>query len=92
MVTQGFLTAEELAEMHRVGDEWDKYANRLEHINVKAGQSADAAVEADRAARAAVKAQKKAEAAERQAAARRGRRPPQGDRHRLRRPGRLGAA
>lgn len=65
MLTQGLLTAEELAEMHRVGDEWVKYANRLEHINVKAGQSAEAAVEADRAARAEVKARKKAEAAER---------------------------
>jgi retron-type reverse transcriptase len=65
MLTQGFLTAEELAEMHRVGDEWGKYADRLTHIHVKAGQSADAAVEADRAARAEVKARKKAEAAER---------------------------
>jgi retron-type reverse transcriptase len=65
MYTQGFLSAEELAEMHRVGEEWDKHANRLHHIQVKAGQSADAAVEADRAARAEVKARKKAEAAER---------------------------
>lgn len=65
MLTQGFLTADELAEMHRVGDEWGKHANRLEHIKVKAGQSADATVEADRAARAEVKARKKAEAAER---------------------------
>lgn len=65
MYTQGFLTPEELAEMHRVGEEWDKHANRLHHIQVKAGQSADAAVEADRAARAEIKARKKAEAAER---------------------------
>jgi RNA-directed DNA polymerase len=65
MLTQGFLTAEELAEMHRVGDEWDKYANRLHHVQVKAGQSAEQAVEADRAARAELKARKKAEAAER---------------------------
>ncbi len=65
LLTQGFLSAEELAEIHRVGDEWSKHANRLEHIRVQAGQLADAAVEADRAARAAVKIQKKAEAAER---------------------------
>jgi retron-type reverse transcriptase len=65
MYTQGFLTPEQLAEMHRVGEEWDKHANRLQHIQVKAGQSADAAVEADRAARAEVKVRKKAEAAER---------------------------
>ncbi|HSQ56216.1 MAG TPA: reverse transcriptase family protein [Gemmata sp.] len=66
MLTQGLLTAEELAAMHQTGDEWMKYANRLEHINVKAGQSADAAVEADRAARAERKARKKADAAERE--------------------------
>ncbi|MGL6095941.1 MAG: reverse transcriptase family protein, partial [Fimbriiglobus sp.] len=65
MLTQGFLTADELAEMHRTGEEWNKYANRLEHIQAKAGQSAEAAVEADRAARTALKAQKKAEAAAR---------------------------
>lgn len=65
MLTQGFLTADQLAEMHRVGDEWDKHANRVRHIEIKAGQSAEQAVEADRAARAEVKARKKAEAAER---------------------------
>ena len=65
MLTQGLLGAEELAAMHTVGDEWLRYANRLEHITVKAGQSADEAVEADRAARAELKARKKAEAAER---------------------------
>src|SRR4029079_2500977 len=39
MLTQGFLTADELAEMHRVGDEWDKQANRVRHIEVTHGQS-----------------------------------------------------
>jgi retron-type reverse transcriptase len=65
MLTQGLLSAEELAEMHRVGDEWSKHADRHLHIQVQAAQSGEAAVEADRAARAARKAQKKAEAAER---------------------------
>lgn len=65
LLTQGYFTAEELAEIHRVGDEWFKHANRLESIKVQAGQTAEAAVEADRAARAAVKAEKKAAAAER---------------------------
>jgi retron-type reverse transcriptase len=65
LLTQGLLTAEELAEMHQVGDEWLKYADRVQQIQIQAGQSAEAAVEADRAARAARKAQKKAEAAER---------------------------
>jgi retron-type reverse transcriptase len=65
MLTQGLLSAEELAEMHTVGEQYDRFANREHHINVKAGQSADQAVEADRAARASIKERKKAEAAER---------------------------
>lgn len=65
LLTQGFLSAEELAEMHRVGDEWSKHANRMDYIHAEAEQSAAAAVEADRAARAALKARKKAEATER---------------------------
>lgn len=68
MVTQGFLTAEQLAEMHRVGDEHAKYAHRIEHIQIQAGKSADAAVEADRAMRAERKARLKAEALERKRA------------------------
>ena len=92
MLTQGLLTAEELAAMHQTGDEWAKYANRLEQIQVKAGQSADAAVEADRAARAEVKARKKAEAAERKKPSRRGGRPAQGDRYHLCWSGCFGAA
>jgi retron-type reverse transcriptase len=61
MVTQGFLKPDELAEMHRVGDEHAKHANRLQQITIEAGKTADQAVEADRAARAAIKARKKAE-------------------------------
>ncbi len=66
LLTQGFLSAEQLAEMHRVGDEWHKHEHRLENIQVQAGKNAEQAVEADRAARAERKAQKKAEAAARQ--------------------------
>lgn len=69
MLTQGYLTGDQLAEMHRVGDEWSQHADRLQHIRVKAGQSAEAAVEADRAARAEIKQQKKAESAARHKAA-----------------------
>lgn len=67
MVTQGFLTPEQLAEMHQVGDEHARHANRLQQINFEAGKTADQAVAADRAARAAIKAQKKAEAAAKKA-------------------------
>jgi RNA-directed DNA polymerase len=62
MLTQGLLSENELAEMHRVGDEWTKYADRFAHIQIQAHQSGEQAVEADRAARAEIKAQKKAEA------------------------------
>ncbi|CAN5376757.1 hypothetical protein BH10PLA2_BH10PLA2_20240 [soil metagenome] len=65
MLTQGLLTAEQLAEMHRIGDEHFRYANREHHIRIQAGKSAAEAVEADREARKALKTQKKAEAAER---------------------------
>ncbi len=65
MLTQGLLAADELAEIHTVGDQYGKFANREHHIEVQAGQSAEQAVEADRAARKAVKERKKAEAAER---------------------------
>ncbi|HEX3148849.1 MAG TPA: reverse transcriptase family protein [Gemmataceae bacterium] len=64
MLTQGFLHADELAEMHGVGDEWERFGNRPQYIQRKAGESAEAAVQADRAARAEIKARKKAEAAE----------------------------
>jgi retron-type reverse transcriptase len=65
MLTQGILTTEELAELHRVGDEHAKYADRLGHIERVAGRTADQVVEADRAAHAVVKAAKKAAATER---------------------------
>ena len=65
MLTQGFLTAEQLAEIHQTGELWELNSKRTEQIHIKAGQSADAAVESDRAARAQVKAQKKALAARR---------------------------
>src|SRR5262245_43181321 len=63
MLTQGFLTAEELAAMHTVGEQYSKYADREMHLRVQAGKTAEQAVEADRAARAEIKARKKAEAA-----------------------------
>lgn len=65
MVTQGFLSADDLAEMHAVGDEHAKYANRIEHIQIQAGKTAEAAVEADRAARAERKARLRAVSADR---------------------------
>lgn len=68
IVTQGLATPERLEEWHRIGDEYSKYADRVQHAQVVAGQTADAAVAAEKAARAAVKAAKKAAAAEREKA------------------------
>lgn len=65
MLTQGFLTAEQLAEIHQTGVLWELHSKQVDQIHIKAGQSADAAVESDRGARAQVKAQKKAAAARR---------------------------
>lgn len=65
MLTHGFFTADELAEIHTVGEQYSKYADRETHLRVQAGKSAEEAIEADRAARAEIKARKKAEAAER---------------------------
>ena len=66
LLTEGILSADQLAELHRVGDEHARFADRLGRIDRVAGQTADEAVAADRAARAAVKAAKKAAAAERE--------------------------
>src|SRR5262249_29850955 len=65
MLTQGLLSAGDLAETNWVGQERSRHANGLEQIQAPAAHSAEAAVEAARAAGAARKAQKKAEAAER---------------------------
>lgn len=61
MVGQGLLTPEELAEMHRVGDEMARLRPQLGG----AGAVAEAAVLADQEERRRIREQKKAEAAER---------------------------
>lgn len=65
MVAQGFLTPEQIAEIHNVGAEMDRARPRLEMMQHHAGLTADQAVEADRERRAELKKQKKAEAEER---------------------------
>lgn len=61
MVGQGLLSPEELAEIHKVGDEMASLRPDLTGAHV----AAEAAVQADRVERQRIKAQKKAEAAER---------------------------
>jgi len=68
MVTQGFLSPEQLREVHEVGALMDEIRPTLAAIEHKAALAGNAAVEADREARARLKALKKAEALERKQA------------------------
>ncbi len=65
MVTNGFITPEQLAEIHAVGAEMDRARLTLATLEHQAAMAGEAAVQADRQARAELKARKKAEAAER---------------------------
>src|SRR5262245_49739632 len=51
LVTHGLLTPEELAEIHRVGDEMQRLKPDLDQIQIKAGLAGAAAVRAYRAAK-----------------------------------------
>lgn len=66
MVSQGFITPEQLVEMHTAGAEYDRKKPLEEHIRHQAARAGQAAVEADKAERARIKAEKKAAAAERE--------------------------
>ncbi|MDB5306791.1 MAG: hypothetical protein JWO38_993 [Gemmataceae bacterium] len=61
LVTHGFLTTEEIAEIHRVGVEYATLKPNLENIGLKAGLAGEAAVRAYREAKERLKAQRKAE-------------------------------
>ena len=65
MVTNGFLTPEEIAEIHQVGDEMDRARTQRDQTRARASFAGQSAVEADREERARIKAERKAEAAER---------------------------
>ncbi len=65
LVTHGYLSPEELAEIHRVGEEMDRVRADADTVAVRARLAGEAAVEAERAERARIRAAKKAEAAER---------------------------
>jgi retron-type reverse transcriptase len=65
LVTNGLLSPEQLAEIHRVGAEMDRLRPDQLVIGHQAGQAGAAAVEAQREERAKLKAKKKAEAAQR---------------------------
>jgi retron-type reverse transcriptase len=65
LVSHGLLTPEELAEIHRVGDEMQRLKPDLNAIQLKAGLAGEAAVRAYREAKEKLKEKKKAEAAAR---------------------------
>jgi retron-type reverse transcriptase len=68
MVTAGLLSPEELAEIHRVGEEYEKAKPTEANLAAAAGLAGDAAVRAYRAEKERRRAQKKAEAAARKKA------------------------
>jgi retron-type reverse transcriptase len=68
MVLGGYLTPDDLGQIHEVGDLWRKHSQRLEHARVQGLRSGQAAVDAFRAEREALKQTRRAQAAERTAA------------------------
>ncbi|MBA4188800.1 MAG: RNA-directed DNA polymerase [Planctomycetaceae bacterium] len=68
LVTNGLLTPEDLTEIHRVGDEYEKVKPTEIGMAAAAGLAGDAAVKAYKADKERRKAQKKAESAARKAA------------------------
>jgi RNA-directed DNA polymerase len=65
LVTNGLLSPEELAEIHRVGEEMERVRPMLENTAAVAGLAGEAAVRAYRQEKERRKAQKKADAARR---------------------------
>jgi retron-type reverse transcriptase len=65
LVTHGLLTPEELAEIHRVGDEMRRARPALDQVQVQAGLAGEAAVRAYREAKQKLRERKKAAAAAR---------------------------
>src|SRR5262249_32231880 len=68
MVTHGLLTPEELNEIHRVGEEYDKVKPTDANLAAAAGLAGAAAVQAYRESKEREKARKKAESAARKKA------------------------
>src|SRR5262249_18342554 len=66
LVTHGLLSPEELAEIHRVGDEMERLRPQLAVLEARAALAGEKAVKAERERKAKLKEQKKAEAAERE--------------------------
>jgi RNA-directed DNA polymerase len=68
LILRGFLTKDQLDEIHRVGDIWVRHHDAKTLATSIANQASSAAVAAEKARKAAVKAEKKKQAALREAA------------------------
>ena len=62
LVLAGYLSEEDLEEIHRVGETWMKYERRERYAKAAAARSAEAAVQQYRAEQAALKAERVAQA------------------------------
>jgi retron-type reverse transcriptase len=67
LILRGLLTPEQIAEIHRVGDQWLRHHEAVKLAEIAARKSADEYLQQRRTERAARKEQKKREAAERAA-------------------------
>lgn len=68
LILRGLLTAAQIDEIHRVGDQWLRHHDALTLAAAVAKEAAKQAVDAERARKAAIKAENKLRAAEREAA------------------------
>lgn len=68
LVLGGYLTDEQITEIHRVGDAWAKHKDAHRLAQAKAAKTVAALLEAEKSERVARRAQKKKEAAARRAA------------------------
>jgi retron-type reverse transcriptase len=67
LVLRGFLTPEQIAEIHRIGDRWLLHHEAAKLAEIAAQQSVEAFLQAQRAEKARIKEQKKKESTERRA-------------------------
>jgi retron-type reverse transcriptase len=68
LILRGLLTSAQIADIHRVGDQWLRHHEAVRMAEIAAKASADAAIAERRAERAALKEEKRRAAAERAAA------------------------
>jgi RNA-directed DNA polymerase len=68
LILRGFLTEEQIAEIHRIGDQWLKHHDAIRVAEIAGHKNAEAAVVADRERRKQARLEKQRQAAEKKAA------------------------